>query len=219
MSLTPALLLRAYAAGVFPMAEARDDPVIHWIDPQRRAIFPMEGFHTSRSLARHIRRIQPRVTVDSDFAGVVRACAHRPETWINDEIFTAYTALYDQGHAHSLEVWQDGALIGGIYGVVLGAAFFGESMFSAQVNGSKMALVYLMNRLRAGGFTLFDVQFLTDHLASLGAVELSRAAYRKRLAEALPTKAQFAPQGYPPEPDVDFVLSCSGTSQRNTQTS
>ena len=219
MSLTPALLLRAYAAGVFPMAEGRDDPVIHWIDPQRRAIFPMEGFHTSRSLARHIRRIQPRVTVDSDFAGVVRACAHRPETWINNEIFAAYTALYDQGHAHSLEVWQDGALIGGIYGVVLGAAFFGESMFSAQVNGSKMALVYLMHRLRAGGFTLFDVQFLTDHLASLGAVELSRAAYRKRLAEALPTKAQFAPQGYPPEPDVDFVLSCSGTSQRNTQTS
>ena len=219
MSLTPALLLRAYAAGVFPMAEGRDDPVIHWIDPQRRAIFPMEGFHTSRSLARHIRRIQPRVTVDSDFAGVVRACAHRPETWINDEIFAAYTALYDQGHAHSLEVWQDGALIGGIYGVVLGAAFFGESMFSAQANGSKMALVYLMHRLRAGGFTLFDVQFLTDHLASLGAVELSRAAYRKRLAEALPTKAQFAPQGYPPEPDVDFVLSCSGTSQRNTQTS
>ena len=219
MTLTPALLLRAYAAGVFPMAEGRDDPVIHWIDPQRRAIFPMEGFHTSRSLARHIRRIQPRVTVDSDFAGVVRACAHRPETWINDEIFAAYTALYDQGHAHSLEVWQDGALIGGIYGVVLGAAFFGESMFSAQVNGSKMALVYLMHRLRAGGFTLFDVQFLTDHLASLGAVELSRAAYRKRLAEALPTKAQFAPQGYPPEPDVDFVLSCSGTSQRNTQTS
>ena len=219
MSLTPALLLSAYAAGVFPMAEGRDDPVIHWIDPQRRAIFPMEGFHTSRSLARHIRRIQPRVTVDSDFAGVVRACAHRPETWINDEIFAAYTALYDQGHAHSLEVWQDGALIGGIYGVVLGAAFFGESMFSAQVNGSKMALVYLMHRLRAGGFTLFDVQFLTDHLASLGAVELSRAAYRKRLAEALPTKAQFAPHGYPPEPDVDFVLSCSGTSQRNTQTS
>ena len=219
MTLTPALLLRAYAAGVFPMAEGRDDPVIHWIDPQRRAIFPMEGFHTSRSLARHIRRIQPRVTVDSDFAGVVRACAHRPETWINNEIFAAYTALYDQGHAHSLEVWQDGALIGGIYGVVLGAAFFGESMFSAQVNGSKMALVYLMHRLRAGGFTLFDVQFLTDHLASLGAVELSRAAYRKRLAEALPTKAQFAPQGYPPEPDVDFVLSCSGTSQRNTQTS
>lgn len=219
MTLTPALLLRAYAAGVFPMAQARDDPVIHWIDPQRRAIFPMEGFHTSRSLARHIRRIQPRVTVDRDFAGVVRACANRPETWINDEIFAAYTALYDQGHAHSLEVWQDGALIGGIYGVVLGAAFFGESMFSAQVNGSKMALVYLMHRLRAGGFTLFDVQFLTDHLASLGAVELSRAAYRKRLAEALPTKAQFAPQGYPPEPDVDFVLSCSGTSQRNTQTS
>jgi leucyl/phenylalanyl-tRNA--protein transferase len=207
MSLTPALLLRAYAAGVFPMAEGRDDPVIHWIDPQRRAIFPMAGLHTSRSLVRHIRRIHPRVTVDRDFAGVVRACANRPETWINDDICAAYTALFDQGHAHSLEVWQGDALIGGIYGVVLGATFFGESMFSTQVNGSKIALVYLMHRLRAGGFTLFDVQFLTDHLASLGAEEISRAAYRKRLAEALTTKARFAPQGYPPEPAVDFVLS------------
>ena len=207
MTLTPALLLRAYAAGVFPMAEGRDNPVIHWIDPQHRAIFPIEGFHTSHSLARHIRRTKPRVTVDRDFAGVVRGCANRPETWINDEIFAAYTALYDQGHAHSLEVWHGETLIGGIYGVALGTAFFGESMFSAQVNGSKMALVYLMHRLKAGGFTLFDVQFLTDHLASLGAVEVSRATYRKRLAEALATQAQFAPLGYPPEPEVAFVLS------------
>ncbi len=207
MTLTPALLLRAYAAGVFPMAEGRGNPVIHWIDPQRRAIFPIEGFHTSHSLARHIRRTKPRVTVDRDFARVVRGCANRPETWINDEIFAAYTALYDQGHAHSLEVWQGETLIGGIYGVALGAAFFGESMFSAQVNGSKMALVYLMHRLKAGGFTLFDVQFLTDHLTSLGALEVPRATYRKRLAAALATQAQFAPLGYPPEPEVAFVLS------------
>ncbi len=207
MTLTPTLLLRAYAAGVFPMAEGRDNPVIHWIDPQRRAIFPIEGFHTSHSLARHIRRTKPRVTVDRDFARVVRGCANRPETWINDEIFAAYTTLCDQGHAHSLEVWQGETLIGGIYGVALGVAFFGESMFSAHVNGSKMALVYLMHRLKAGGFTLFDVQFLTDHLASLGAVEVSRATYRKRLAAALATQAQFAPLGYPPEPEVAFVLS------------
>lgn len=207
MILTPELLLRAYAAGVFPMAEGRDDPVIHWIDPQRRAVFPIDGFHISRSLARHIRRTKPRVTVDQDFAAVVRGCANRPETWINDEIFAAYTALYAQGHAHSLEVWQGKTLIGGIYGVVLGAAFFGESMFSTQVNGSKMALVYLMHRLKAGGFTLFDVQFLTDHLASLGAVEVSRMTYRANLAKALGRPAQFAPLGYPPEPEVDFVLS------------
>jgi leucyl/phenylalanyl-tRNA--protein transferase len=225
MLLTPALLLRAYAAGVFPMAEGRSDPVIHWIDPQRRAIFPMPGFHVSRSLARHIRKIQPRVTIDHDFGAVVRACANRPETWINDEIFAAYQALFDQGHAHSLEVWQGKALVGGVYGVVLGAAFFGESMFSAQVNGSKMALTYLMHRLQAGGFKLFDVQFLTDHLASLGAQEILRTQYRKRLAEALQTPAQFAPQDYPPEPAAGFVLSGDGgmadigTSQRSTQTS
>ena len=217
MTLTPDLLLRAYRSGIFPMAEGRSDPVIHWIDPQRRAIFPMPGFHTSHSLARHIRRTQPRVTVDTNFAAVVRGCANRPETWINAEIFTTYTALFDQGHAHSLEVWQGAELIGGIYGVALGAAFFGESMFSAQVNGSKTALVYLMHRLSAGGFTLFDVQFMTDHLASLGAQEISRAAYRNRLGEALATQAQFAPQDYPPEPEVGFVLS--GTSHRSTQTS
>lgn len=207
MTLTPDLLLHAYAAGVFPMAEGRDDPVIHWIDPQRRAIFPMKGFHTSRSLARHIRRTQPRVTVDQNFAGVVRGCANRPETWINDQIFATYCALFDQGHAHSLEVWQGAELIGGVYGVALGSAFFGESMFSTQVNGSKMALTYLMHRLQAGGFTLFDVQFLTDHLASLGAVEVSRATYRKTLATAIKIPAQFAPENYPLEPPVDFVLS------------
>ena len=230
MTLTPALLLRAYAAGVFPMAAARDDAEIHWVDPQRRAVFPLDGFHISRSLARHIRRLGPRVTVDHDFAGVVTACADRAETWINPEIFAAYTALHAQGRAHSLEVWDDqGHLLGGVYGVVLGAAFFGESMFSKTTGGSKMALTYLMHRLRAGGFTLFDVQFLTPHLASLGAVELSRAQYRRRLSGAIGGAAQFHPEGYPPEPASGFVLSVpaasgaakaeAGTSQCNTQTS
>lgn len=225
MILSAPLLLRAYAAGVFPMAEGRDDPQIHWVDPQRRAIFPMPGFHLSRSLARHIRRTEPRVTVDQDFAGVVAACANRPETWINAEIFAAYKSLFDLGHAHSLEVWDGPDLIGGVYGVVLGAAFFGESMFSARLNGSKMALAYLMHRLQAGGFTLFDVQFLTPHLASLGAVEVPRAEYRRRLARALTQTATFAPEAYPPEPSAGFVLSgagakaAAGTSQCSTQTS
>lgn len=225
MTLTPALLLRAYAAGVFPMAESQADTLIHWVDPIRRAVFPMPGFHMSRSLARHIRRTGPRVTVDCDFAGVVRACADRDETWINVEIFGAYQTLFDQGHAHSLEVWDGPKLVGGVYGVALGSAFFGESMFSRRVNGSKMALTYLMHRLSAGGFTLFDVQFLTAHLQSLGAVDLPRSVYRHRLAGALARTARFAPQGYPPEPAVEFVLSgtgasaASGTSQCSTQTS
>ncbi len=225
MTLTPDLLLRAYAAGVFPMAEGRDDPQIHWVDPKRRAVFPLDRFHISRSLARHIRRLRPKVTVNGDFAGVVKACADRTETWINAEIFAAYAALHAQGHAHSLEVWDEGRLIGGVYGVSLGGAFFGESMFSRQVNGSKMALTYLMHRLVAGGFTLFDVQFLTPHLASLGAVELPRAAYRHRLALALTAKASFQPPGYPPDPTPEEVLSAgagaaaAGTSQCSTQTS
>lgn len=222
--LTPDLLLRAYAAGVFPMAEGRETTEIHWVDPSRRAVFPLAGFHVSRSLARHIRRLAPRVTVDQDFAGVVRACADRAETWINAEIFAAYGALHARGQAHSLEVWDQGRLIGGVYGVVLGGAFFGESMFSRATNGSKMALTFLVHRLRAGGFSLFDVQFLTPHLASLGAVEMPRAAYRRRLAAALAQPGRFAPADYPPEPGAELVLSglaeaWAGTSQCSTQTS
>lgn len=204
--LSPDLLLRAYAAGVFPMAEGRETTEIHWVDPPQRAVFPLEGFHVSRSLARHIRRLAPRVTVNRDFAGVVRACADRDETWINAEIFAAYAALHARGHAHSLEVWDGARLIGGVYGVALGQAFFGESMFSRATDGSKMALTYLMHRLRAGGFALFDVQFLTRHLASLGAIELPRAEYRRRLALALPGTAAFLPEAYPEAPSPDMVL-------------
>ena len=226
MALTPDLLLRAYAKGIFPMAESRAATEIHWVEPRQRGIFPLQDFHVSRSLARHIQRADVKVTVDRAFDQVVAGCAGREVTWINAEIAVAYSQTHDQGDAHSLEVWQGDALIGGVYGVVIGAAFFGESMFSRATNASKLALAYLIHRLRAGGFILFDTQFLTPHLASLGAVEIPRAAYQRRLAEAIGLTASFDPPGYPPEPTAGAVVgsavgvrSASGTSQRSTQTS
>lgn len=228
--ITPELLLRGYAAGIFPMAEGRDDPDIHWIDPRRRGVFPLEGFHISRSLRRRILSCGWEVRVDTDFAGVVAGCAAREETWINGEIFALYDALFAAGFAHSVEVWDGKALVGGVYGVTLGAAFFGESMFSRRTDASKVALAYAVHRLRAGGFTLFDTQFLTPHLASLGAVEITRGEYRRRLAEALERRGVFAPEGYCPSPS-DVAGSAAGASagasaggssgvtQRSTQTS
>lgn len=179
------------------MAEGRDDPEIHWIDPRQRGVFPLDGFHISRSLARRIRRGGYKATVDTDFAGVVTACAAREETWINAEIHSLYLDLHRMGHAHSQEIWQDGRLIGGVYGVILGQAFFGESMFSAATDGSKLALAHLIARLRAGGFTLFDTQFLTPHLASLGAIEVPRADYRRQLQIAIAGEARFDIAGDP----------------------
>jgi leucyl/phenylalanyl-tRNA---protein transferase len=217
MGLTPDFLLRAYAMGVFPMAEGRDATEVHWVDPRHRGVLPLEGFHLSRSLARQIRRLSPRVTTDTAFDEVVVACAARDETWINADIALAYGALHRAGHAHSLEVWDGERLIGGTYGVVIGAAFFGESMFSHETGGSKMALAYLVHRLRAGGFQLFDTQFLTPHLASLGATQIPRADYHRRLAEALARPAAFDPPSYPPSPSPSDVLA--GTSQCSTQTS
>jgi leucyl/phenylalanyl-tRNA--protein transferase len=200
VTLTPGLLLRAYAMGVFPMAQSRSDAEVHWVDPQWRGIFPLDGFHISRSLARTIRRDTVTVRVDSDFEAVLLACADRPETWINDTIFGLYMDLHRAGHAHSVEIWQNDRLVGGVYGVVLGAAFFGESMFSRRRDASKIALAWLVHRLRAGGFTLFDTQFLTPHLASLGAIEISRAEYHSRLEAALEGQASFYPAGYSPVP-------------------
>ena len=221
ISLTPDLLLRGYARGIFPMADSREAREIHWVEPRHRGIFPLDDFHISRSLSRHIQRCGASVSVDRAFDDVVAGCAGRGVTWINAEIARSYSQLHRQGHAHSLEVWQNGALIGGVYGVVIGAAFFGESMFSRATNASKLALAYLIHRLLAGGFILFDTQFLTPHLASLGAVEIPRAAYQRRLAEAIALPASFAPPGYPPEPSAGAVIarSASGTSQRSTQTS
>lgn len=209
--ITPELLLQAYAAGIFPMAESRNDPVLHWVDPHHRGILPLDGFHISRSLRRRILSGQFRVTVNQAFAAVVDSCADRPETWINSKIRTLYLALNEMGFAVSLEVWEGEALVGGVYGVTLGAAFFGESMFSRRTDASKVALAYLVDRLRAGHFTLFDTQFLTPHLASLGGVEISRLDYRRRLATALRARADFDAQGAVPTPQ-DLV-------QRSTQTS
>lgn len=228
--ITPEMLLRAYGMGLFPMAESRDSADLHWIDPRRRGVFPIDGFHISRSLRRVILRADYQVTVNRDFAAVLQGCADRPETWINPEITALYGALHAQGHVHSLEVWRDGALIGGVYGVAIGGAFMGESMFSRATDASKLALAWLMHRLRAGGFTLFDTQFLTPHLASLGAVEIPRTEYHRRLQAALPLQASFTPPGYQPLPSSITSPSPSGTgstsgstrsgtSQRSTQTS
>ncbi|MCA8879655.1 MAG: leucyl/phenylalanyl-tRNA--protein transferase [Rhodobacteraceae bacterium] len=209
--LTPALLLRAYALGVFPMAESRTDPQIFWVDPRHRGILPLDRFHVSRSLARHLRKGGFEIAVNRNFAATLEGCADRPETWINDAIFDIYCQLHAQGHAHSLEVWQDGSLVGGVYGVTLGAAFFGESMFSHRPNASKVALAFLVDRLRRGGFCLFDTQFITPHLRSLGAIEIPRAEYHRRLALALQRHADFL---MPELPDTPQELV-----QRNTQTS
>ena len=210
MSLSPELLLHGYSIGIFPMAEHREDPEIFWVDPKRRGVFPLDQFHISRSLARRLRKAEYAITIDTDFAGVVDGCADRAETWINAEIRAHYLSLFDSGHAHSLEVWEGSALVGGVYGVTLGSAFFGESMFSRRTDTSKIALAYLIDRLRLGGFTLFDTQFVTDHLASLGAEEISRAAYHRKLRDALMRQADFTG---PPAPAPQDVI------QRNTQTS
>lgn len=183
------LLLRAYANGIFPMADSRDDPDTFWVEPQRRAILPFDRFHVSRSLAKTVRQDRFTVTSDRDFAQVISTCAqqaeNREETWINAEIEEAFIQLHRAGHTHSVECWQDGELVGGLYGLALGRAFFGESMFSRQTNASKVALVWLMARLRIGGFQLLDCQFLTDHLASLGVVEIEQEEYLQLLSATL----------------------------------
>jgi leucyl/phenylalanyl-tRNA---protein transferase len=218
--LSPETLLRGYAMGIFPMAESREDDSLHWVDPRQRGILPLDGLHISRSLARHIRRGTETVTIDTAFDAVVSACADRSETWISRQIQTLYRALHSAGFAHSVEVWADGALVGGVYGVTLGAAFFGESMFSHRDNASKLALAYAVHRLRAGGFTLFDTQFLTPHLASLGGVEIPRAAYHRLLQAALPLRADFDPAGYSVTPSsVAGGSAALGIMQRSTQTS
>jgi leucyl/phenylalanyl-tRNA--protein transferase len=183
--LDPRLLLQGYATGIFPMADGRDADQLFWVEPRNRAIIPLDGFHVSRSLRRTIRSDKFIVTRDRDFAGVLAACADREETWINAEIERAMLALHGSGHAHSIEAWRDGVLVGGLYGVKLGRAFFGESMFSRATDASKVVLAWLVARLKAGNFTLLDCQFMTEHLASLGAVMVPRATYVALLASAL----------------------------------
>ena len=183
--LDPRLLLEGYASGVFPMADSRTAAELFWVEPRNRAIIPFDRFHASRSLRRTIRQDRFSVTCDRDFAAVIAACAERKETWINAELEHAMLALHGAGHAHSIEVWQAGALVGGLYGVKLGRAFFGESMFSTVTDASKVALAWLVARLRVGNFTLLDCQFMTEHLASLGAVSVPRDTYVALLEAAL----------------------------------
>ena len=209
--LTPEIVLSAYASGVFPMSEGREDPDIFWVDPRLRGVFPLDQFHISRSPARRLRRNDYGVSVNADFEGVLHGCADREETWISDVIHDLYLQLHRLGHAHSLEIWMGGELVGGVYGVTLGRAFFGESMFSRRTDASKIALAYLVDRLNMAGFILFDTQFITPHLASLGAIEIPRADYHRRLEEALQGHADFTAPELPQSP--------SEVLQRNTQTS
>jgi leucyl/phenylalanyl-tRNA--protein transferase len=183
--LDPRLLLQGYATGIFPMADSRDANELFWVEPRNRAIIPLDRFHVSRSLRRTLNSDRFAVTHDRDFGAVIAACAEREETWINAELERAMLALHGSGHAHSIEVWKDGALVGGLYGVRLGRAFFGESMFSRAPDASKVALAWLVARLRAGNFTLLDCQFMTEHLASLGAVSVPRETYVALLSAAL----------------------------------
>jgi leucyl/phenylalanyl-tRNA---protein transferase len=193
--LTPEILLAAYTAGVFPMAESADDPELFWVDTHHRGILPLDAFHVSHRLRRLLRQGRFEISCDGAFAAVIRGCAEasekRPNTWINDEILRLYQALFARGAAHSVECLRGGALVGGLYGVSIGAAFFGESMFSRETDASKVALVHLVARLRLGGYRLLDTQFLTPHLAQFGAIEISRARYHRLLAAALAYRASF----------------------------
>lgn len=191
----PRELLECYARGVFPMADAREDDRVFLIDPEKRGVIPLDGFHISRRLARTVRGDPFEIRIDTAFRQVVYECAAptpgRTDTWINGVIEDLYAQLFEMGHAHSVECWTGDELVGGLYGVTLGGAFFGESMFSRRTDASKVALVHLVARLHADGFRLLDAQFITDHLSTFGAVEVPRAEYHRRLARALEAQAQF----------------------------
>ena len=187
--ITPELLLRAYSIGLFPMSDAADDPEIFWVEPEMRGILPLDAFHISKSLAKAVRKKPFDIRFDTAFDAVVEKCAEeaedRPSTWINDTIKDLYGALHKLGHAHSVEAWEGDALVGGLYGVSLGSAFFGESMFSRRTNASKICLVHLVERLKIRGFTLLDTQFTTEHLKTFGAIEVAKQDYIKLLDAAM----------------------------------
>jgi leucyl/phenylalanyl-tRNA--protein transferase len=196
VEITPEVLLKAYACGIFPMAESADDPTIHWREPEERGIIPLDRFHIPARLARTVKADPYTIRIDHDFEGVLDGCAEpapgRTNTWINARIRALYCKLYDIGHCHSVEAYEDGRLVGGLYGVNLGHAFFGESMFHRSRDASKIALVHLIARLRMGGFKLLDTQFVTDHLKTFGAIEVSRRQYGKLLEAALVGEANVA---------------------------
>ena len=209
IEITPQVLLKAYTCGIFPMAESADDPALYWIEPQHRGILPLDDVHVPRRLARTLRTTDLKVRIDTDIEGVIEGCAAsrpgRRSTWINERIRSLYRDLFDLGHCHTVEVWDEGSLVGGLYGVALNGAFFGESMFSNERDASKIALVHLAARLSYGGFRLLDTQFVTDHLRQFGTIELNREEFHRLLEQALQLEADF--KRLPLNADADTVLS------------
>jgi len=214
-TITPEILLKAYAAGIFPMAESEDDPELFWVDPDFRGILPLDQFHVPRRLIRTIRTQRFSIRIDTSFEKVIKACAsqsaERPSTWINQQVLNLYNQLFDMGHCHSIEAWHEGELVGGLYGIALGSAFFGESMFTRKTDASKIALVYLVARLIHGGYSLLDTQFVTDHLKRFGTIEIDREEYHARLAQALDTRGDFYSLGLDCGPE-DILQLISHTS-------
>lgn len=217
VEITPQVLLKAYACGIFPMAESADDNALYWIEPERRGILPLDRLHVPRRLARTVRAGAFEIRVDSDYHGVIDGCAAsrpgRRSTWINARIRRLYAELFELGYCHTVETWRDGRLVGGLYGVHLGRAFFGESMFSYDRDASKVALIHLVARLKYGGFSLLDTQFVTDHLLRFGATEVSRENFQRLLEEALLGRADFSslPADYPPDGILQLVSQTSKT--------
>lgn len=211
VEITPQVLLKAYSCGIFPMAEAADDPALYWIEPQQRGVLPLDQIHLSSRMAQTIRNTPLQVRIDTDFAGVIDGCAAsrpgRRTTWINGRIRQLYGELFDEGHCHTVEVWDGDKLVGGLYGVALHGAFFGESMFSYVRDASKIALMHLSARLIYGNFTLLDTQFVTEHLRQFGALEVDRTEFHLRLEVALQREADFLalPKNTPPAHIVDLV--------------
>jgi leucyl/phenylalanyl-tRNA--protein transferase len=214
IEITPQVLLKAYTCGIFPMAESADDPALYWIEPQHRGILPLDRVHVPRRLARTLRTSHAQVRIDTDIAGVIDGCATsrpgRRSTWINDRIRSLYKDLFDLGHCHTVEVWSSGRLVGGLYGVALNGAFFGESMFSYERDASKIALVYLAARLAHGGFRLLDTQFVTDHLRQFGTVELNREEFHRLLEKSLDVEADF--KRLSPDTSPEAILEILGAA-------
>jgi len=218
LEITPQVLLKAYACGIFPMAESAADPTLYWIEPDLRGILPLDAITVPKRLARTIRQERFEIRVDSDFEGVIAGCAApragRRTTWINSKIRDLYGELFEMGFCHTVEAWRDGRLVGGLYGVHLGGAFFGESMFSTETDASKVALIYLAARLIHGGFRLLDTQFVTDHLRQFGAVEVRRPEFQKLLRIALQAHCSGfheLPSDFPPEGVLQLVSQTSKT--------
>ncbi len=218
IEITPQVLLKAYSCGIFPMAESADDPALYWIEPQHRGLLPLDAVHVPRRMARTVRAAPYEIRVDSDFEGVIEGCAAprpgRRSTWINSRIRELYEALFGMGHCHTVEAWLDGRLVGGLYGVALGGAFFGESMFSTERDASKIALLYLCARLIEGGFVLLDTQFVTEHLRQFGTIEVDRPEFHRLLEKALKRKADFSRLSptAPPEQILAIVGRAAGNS-------